>query len=935
VPSRFRFVLDEHRTARRMAEEGICEPVLRPAAERWLRLTLVVDTGAGCDIWRDTAREFLAVLGCLGAFRDVRAWSLDTDARPPRLVPGAWDASTTMTPRHPKELTDPSGRTLIAVLSSCVSLGWYAGNVAGILNGWAAHGPVVLLSLLPEHLWARTALALGTAVRLSAPGTGVPNRGLRLAGLDAWPGEAQPSGVGVPVAVLEPGSIGRWADLVAGKPGSDVPGFVFGGTGSVVPEPAVRSDERVEAFRQMASPVARQLAGLLAASPVVSLSVLRLIRQSLLPEARQTHEAEVLLGGLLTRSPGADPTDPRFEFHSGVRESLLDATPTDRSVSVLGAVSEYVGAHLASGRTFAAVLADPGSATGEVVADESPFARIAAGVLLRAGGEYARLVQPRFGAVPNADTRTAAPEDAAAGGGEAPPANPQTEPSPDQAQPLTLADLEGLPFTNPTAALKAMEQVPNVLRLATNEQTLFRQMLKVVLDALPRADSAGVVLIPPDVAPGGTDLRITTLDYHTRGIPKIDERFEPRRKLVHTAVQQRMSCLHVLSVTVVREEESGRVYTVPDDYEQWLEDNATPYTRPYQPNTTPWAICTPFQDGSKCALYLSGKLAGQKIAEDPRTKRDLTEYQKVAELLVGIIETGRKSLRLARQNALVRHAWPRSIRKFLDDPDHLEMLLKPRRIDVTVLICDLRGSSLFAEKGAGELVKAWHNVAGALDDMSQAVAVNEGMVTGIQGDVMMACWGWPEAQEGQIEKALKAAARIQQVFNEKTVHLRVGLVLAHGWVIAGRLGANDLAKVDVYGPLVNLATRLETVTKSFGVNVLVNEAVAAKVAEADPYGSRYRTRRLGRVRPQGMRNAFVVSELLLADSPNANPGFLEQWERMIDLFTAGDWASAHEGIDSWFADDPAARCLLRLMDRTNRFPPANWDGSFTPDEPDD
>ena len=48
------------------------------------------------------------------------------------------------------------------------------------------------------------------------------------------------------------------------------------------------------------------------------------------------------------------------------------------------------------------------------------------------------------------------------------------------------------------------------------------------------------------------------------------------------------------------------------------------------------------------------------MLNDPKTIRDLTEYQKIAELLVGLLETTRKTHRLARQNALVRQAWPRS-----------------------------------------------------------------------------------------------------------------------------------------------------------------------------------------------------------------------------------------------------------------------------------
>ncbi|MCP6755916.1 hypothetical protein NL533_30305, partial [Klebsiella pneumoniae] len=60
---------------------------------------------------------------------------------------------------------------------------------------------------------------------------------------------------------------------------------------------------------------------------------------------------------------------------------------------VLERVSEYVGARIGMGRSFAAVLADPTGAEAVFGPDEGPFARVAAEVLSRLGGPYARLVR--------------------------------------------------------------------------------------------------------------------------------------------------------------------------------------------------------------------------------------------------------------------------------------------------------------------------------------------------------------------------------------------------------------------------------------------------------------------------------------------------------------------------------------------------------------
>src|SRR5262245_58018284 len=91
--SRTRFVLDERATAQRIAEQqipliamprrpggGSWSPVLRPAPVRWFEIALVADTSASMVIWRRTLVDLQRLLERHGAFRDVRPWSLITDA---------------------------------------------------------------------------------------------------------------------------------------------------------------------------------------------------------------------------------------------------------------------------------------------------------------------------------------------------------------------------------------------------------------------------------------------------------------------------------------------------------------------------------------------------------------------------------------------------------------------------------------------------------------------------------------------------------------------------------------------------------------------------------------------------------------------------------------------------------------------------------------
>ena len=485
----------------------------------------------------------------------------------------------------------------------------------------------------------------------------------------------------------------------------------------------------------------------------------------------------------------------------------------------------------------------------------------------------------------------------------------------------TRAQLEEIPFANPGAALRAMEQLPATIRAVTSEQGLFRQMLKVVMDAMPRADATAIVRVPLDNPP--SEQRIILVESNVR--PKSSHGangFMPSRRLSHRAImERRRSCLHCWS---------------PDQAGQTGADLTMADTHVH--GVTPWAVCTPFQDGSRYALYVAGQTAGQwnlldKPAQD-KIVNDLTQYQKIAELLVGMIETTLRVSRLTQQNKVIRRAWPQSLWKYLDDPDELERMLAPKEKEITTLFCDLRNYSLFASQNAADLLGAQREVSNALSVMSGAITDRDGVVGGFRGDAVLGFWGWPKVHDRQVEMAARAALTIQGRLNSWSQAGRCGVGLTHGTAVAGRLGAHDLAVVDLYGPVVNLTFRLEAITKAFGVPIIVSQEVADRIAVCDPTGREMLTRPLGKVRAKGFPEPLWAHELYSAHTPSVHDWQRAEWNGIVDQFTAGEWAEAYDALTAQFSSDPAAHCLMRVMDKTKRKPPQDWDGSFAPPSPD-
>jgi adenylate cyclase len=127
--------------------------------------------------------------------------------------------------------------------------------------------------------------------------------------------------------------------------------------------------------------------------------------------------------------------------------------------------------------------------------------------------------------------------------------------------------------------------------------------------------------------------------------------------------------------------------------------------------------------------------------------------------------------------------------------------------------------------------------------------------------------------------------------------------------------------VSVYGPPVNLAARLESLTKRLRVPVLLDRSVSARLR-----GTAFGVRRLARVRPEGFSRAHAISELY---EPTA-PGTLSDDERgdydvALDHFCSGAWPVARRKLER-LRDEAASHFLLSFLDDHPSGPPEGWDG---------
>lgn len=350
-----------------------------------------------------------------------------------------------------------------------------------------------------------------------------------------------------------------------------------------------------------------------------------------------------------------------------------------------------------------------------------------------------------------------------------------------------------------------------------------------------------------------------------------------------------------------------------------------------------WAVCAPVQvrgsEGEQLALYVSAPFPDPGRAVDLAADPGVAQAQKVvllfAKLYAALDRMKRISVRFQEAVSFL----PRPVQRLLHRDD-FDAQLAPRTLDVTVLFCDLRGSCGFAGQG-DDLQGQWNGVfQNALEQMSRAINDNGGVIGGFIGDAVMGFWGWPDAQPAdlQIRRAARAALTIRENFARLRANrhsplsgMKIGIGLTHGPALVGKLGNFDMKKIDVFGPTVNRAARIEALTKRVGVEIIVDAAVAAGLG--DPRVVDGRLRRLVTVAPAGMDEPFGISELLPADIDDAfgaREAALSAYDEALQDFEAGDaWGRARSVLDRYRDRDGPSQYLYGVLGDRDSAPP-DW-----------
>jgi adenylate cyclase len=289
--------------------------------------------------------------------------------------------------------------------------------------------------------------------------------------------------------------------------------------------------------------------------------------------------------------------------------------------------------------------------------------------------------------------------------------------------------------------------------------------------------------------------------------------------------------------------------------------------------------------------------------------------------------------KMRTRRTLERYVSKNLVKEILDNPDSFYSSLRGVRIPATILFSDIVGFTSMTENADPEaLVKQLNEY---LSRMTAAVFAHNGTLDKFIGDAVMAVWG-NVSSRGATEDA-KACARAAlamrnelQTLNTKwksqgTAPFAIGIGINQGDVLGGNIGSQEKADPTVIGDAVNLASRLEALTRTYGVDILVGASATALIRDE------FHLRSVALVQVKGKNRPVEIFTLIGAKNEPGNEELLERletYEAGFQKFRERAFMQAKilfSQFLEFFPDDALARMYLeRSLEYEGQPPDESW-----------
>ncbi len=289
--------------------------------------------------------------------------------------------------------------------------------------------------------------------------------------------------------------------------------------------------------------------------------------------------------------------------------------------------------------------------------------------------------------------------------------------------------------------------------------------------------------------------------------------------------------------------------------------------------------------------------------------------------------------RVRTRRTLERYVSKNLVKEILENPDSYYSSLRGVRVPATILFSDLIGFTTLSEKADPEALVAQLNE--YLSRMTSVVFRNGGTLDKFIGDAIMAVWGnvrscgMAQDTKDCVRAALAMRRELRQLNQrwreEGRMGLGMGIGINQGEVIVGNIGSHERMDPTVIGDSVNLASRLEGLTRIYGVDILVG-ASAAELARDEVH-----IRSVARVQVKGKSKPVDIFTFVGARDEEVDPEFLkwlDTYEEGLEKFRTRDFTDAKilfSRFLEFYPDDLLAKMYLdRALEYEQTPPDEAW-----------
>ncbi len=283
------------------------------------------------------------------------------------------------------------------------------------------------------------------------------------------------------------------------------------------------------------------------------------------------------------------------------------------------------------------------------------------------------------------------------------------------------------------------------------------------------------------------------------------------------------------------------------------------------------------------------------------------------------------------KGAFEKYVSPDLVKSIISDPKKLN--LGGEKKELSVLFSDVRGFTSISEKmSASELAQFMNDY---LTPMTEIVIEERGTIDKYMGDAIMAIFGAPVSYKEHARMAVRAGLRMLEKLDKMKINwiekglppIDIGVGVNTGDMSVGNMGSTRIFSYTVMGDSVNLGSRLEGLTKEYGVRFIVSQGTKSHIE------GEFIMRELDRVKVKGKQEPVVIFEVLCEAGSSQADSMKEKaqrFEEALNLYYLAKFEEAAAKFDAMKADDVTSDMYSGRCALWQESPPEEgWDGSWT------